>query len=63
MPNSPSRDEIEFIAGSLEQHALQLWGSKKASELQSAIESTAAVIAKLQSDLPQVAEEPGFYFQ
>lgn len=63
MPNSPSRDEIESIAGPLEQHAVQLWGPEKASELKSAIESTAAAIAKLQRDLPPVAEEPGFYFQ
>ena len=63
MPNSPTRDEIASIAGPLKQHAAQLWGPEKASELQSAIESTAAAIAKLRSDLPQVAEEPGFYFQ
>ena len=62
MPNSPSSDEIESIAGPLEQHAIQLWGPEKASELLSAIESTAAAIAKLRSNLPQVAEEPGFCF-
>ena len=52
----------EEIAGSLKARAEELWGTQRASELQSMLEQTAENVWQIAQDLPSDDEEPGFYF-
>ena len=64
MPMSTSlpMSSKENIAGSLEARAEELWGKQRASELQQLLEQTAENVWQISQDLPDDAEEPGFYF-
>ena len=64
MPTSPSRpmSSKEEIAGSLTARAEELWGTQRASELQSMLEQTAENVWQIAQDPPSDDEEPGFYF-
>ncbi len=52
----------EEIASSLKARAEELWGARRASELQKLLETTAENVWQISQDLPDDEEEPGFYF-
>ena len=52
----------EEIARSLRDRAIELWGSERAEEIESAIQQTAGHIWQVSQDPPPSNEEPGFYF-
>ena len=64
MPPSPtqpmsSKDEI---ASSLKARAEELWGARRASELQRLLDQTAEHVWQIAQHPPDDDEEPGFYF-
>jgi hypothetical protein len=62
MPKSQPMTSREEILKSLEERATALWGQERAQEIRSTIEQTAGHIWQLSQDLPDLEEEPGFYF-
>ncbi len=64
MPTSSSQpmSSKEEIASSLKARAEELWGARRASELQKLLETTAENVWQISQDLPDEEEEPGFYF-
>lgn len=64
MPASPSQPmgSKTEIASSLEARAEELWGTRRATELQELLEQTTEHVWQLSQHLPDDDEEPGFYF-
>ena len=54
-----SKDEI---ASSIEARATELWGARRASELQTLLDQTAEHVWQIAQHPPEDEEEPGFYF-
>ena len=60
-PSQPmsSKDEI---AKSLKARAEELWGARRASELQRLLDQTSEHVWQIAQHPPDDEEEPGFYF-
>ena len=52
----------EEIASSLHARAEELWGPRRASELQKLLNQTAENVWQISQHPPDDEEEPGFYF-
>ncbi|MCH8062896.1 MAG: hypothetical protein IH861_10380 [Chloroflexi bacterium] len=64
MPTSPSQpmSSKEEIVSSLKARAEELWGARRASELQNLLDQTAEHVWQISQHPPDDEEEPGFYF-
>ena len=64
MPTSPSQpmSSKEEIVSSLKARAEELWGARRASELQNLLDQPAEHVWQISQHPPDDEEEPGFYF-
>ena len=64
MPTPPSQpmSTQDEVATSLKARAEELWGARRASELQKLLDQTAEHVWQIAQHPPDDDEEPGFYF-